>query len=135
MNRPGSAPICDATLDVAFKHLPVPAGCRHNIEVADLQLLMVHCVTPMEIVGDVSAGPKFVPDSVSVAPPVVGPLTGRVNVIEGAVSGPFIETLAGLQAPVLSAYCHCPELSDNEAWHASVHSPAGDGRNEALCKA
>ncbi len=70
-----SVPVRDATIAVVvyIAGFPLPAGCRHIIEVADLQLLVVHCVAPMEIVGDVSAGTKFVPDSESVAPPVVGP--------------------------------------------------------------
>ncbi len=44
------------------------------IEVVEIQLLVVHCVAPIDIDGDVSIGAKFVPASVSVEPPVVGPL-------------------------------------------------------------
>jgi hypothetical protein len=45
------------------------------IEVVEIQLLVVHCVAPIDIDGDVSIGAKFVPESVSVEPPVAGPLT------------------------------------------------------------
>ncbi len=84
MRGPASAPsyvseyasvlVRDTTIAVvAIAGFPPPAGCRHIIEVVDVQLLVVHCVAPMEIVGDVSAGTRFMPDSESVAPPVVGP--------------------------------------------------------------
>ena len=46
----------------------------HMIEVVEIHLLVVHCVAPIDIDGDVSIGAKFVPESVSVEPPVVGPL-------------------------------------------------------------
>jgi hypothetical protein len=90
VNRPGSAPICDATLDVAFKHLPVPAGSLHSTEVVEIQLLVAHGVAPMDIDGDVSIGPKFVPDSVSVEPPVVGPFKVLALVSTGAAPYPPI---------------------------------------------
>ena len=81
VNEPRSAPIC---LYIAC--FPLPAGSRHIIEVADLQLLVVHGVAPMEMVGDVSVSPKFVPDSESVAPPVVGPFGALTSVNTGAES-------------------------------------------------
>ena len=73
-----------AAIVVAIDCFPLPAGCRHIIEVADLQLLVVHGVAPMEMVGDVSVEPKFVPDSESVAPPVVGPFGALTCVNTGA---------------------------------------------------
>jgi hypothetical protein len=75
-----------AAIVVAIDCFPLPAGSRHSIEVADLQLLVVHGVAPMEMVGDVSVEPKFVPDSESVAPPVVGPFGALTCVITGAES-------------------------------------------------
>jgi hypothetical protein len=73
VNESASVPVRAATIAVAIACFPPPAGCRHIIEVVDVQLLVVHCAAPMEIDGDVSAGTKFMPDSESVAPPVVGP--------------------------------------------------------------
>ncbi len=85
VNEPRSAPICQY-----IACFPPPAGCRHNIEVVDLQLrsqlLVAHCVAPMEIVEDVSAGPKLMPDSESVAPPVVGPFGALTSVNTGAAN-------------------------------------------------
>jgi hypothetical protein len=48
--------------------------------------LTVHCVKPIDIDidGDMSVGPKFVPDTMSVEPPVVGPFAGPRNVTAGA---------------------------------------------------
>ena len=54
------------------------------IDVVEVQLLVVHCVTPIDIDGDVSIRAKFVPETVSVEPPVVGPLTGLSIVSTGA---------------------------------------------------
>ena len=50
------------------------------IDVVEVQLLVVHCVAPIDIDGDVSIRAKFVPETVSVEPPVVGPLASRTNV-------------------------------------------------------
>jgi hypothetical protein len=44
----------------------------------------VHCAAPIESVGDMSAAPKFMPDTVSVEPPVVGPFTVPRDVKTGA---------------------------------------------------
>ena len=85
VNEYASVLVRDATIAVvAIDCFPLPAGCRHIIEVADLQLLVVHGVAPMEMVGDVSVEPKFVPDSVSVAPPLVGPFSALQSVTTGA---------------------------------------------------
>ncbi len=81
MNEPRSAPICPY-----IAGFPPPAGCRYIIEVADLQSLMSHCVAPMEIVGDLSPGPKLMPDSESIAPPVVGPFEPLTCVTTGAAN-------------------------------------------------
>jgi hypothetical protein len=56
------------------------------IEVVEIHLLSVHCVAPIDIDGDVSIGAKFVPESVSVEPPVVGPFAALTDVITGAES-------------------------------------------------
>ena len=46
------------------------------IEVVEIQLLVVHCVAPIDIDGDASNSAKFMPDNVSVEPPPAGhPLT------------------------------------------------------------
>ena len=68
----------------------MPAGSKHSIDVVVIQLrplpdpIPMHCAAPIEIVGDVSAVPKFMPDTVSVAPPVVGPFTVPRDVKTGA---------------------------------------------------
>ena len=54
------------------------------IEVVEIQLLVAHCVSPIDIDGDVWIGAKLVPESVSVEPPVVGPFAGPRNVTAGA---------------------------------------------------
>jgi hypothetical protein len=74
----------DATIAVAVACSPPPPVSRHTTEVADIQLLVVHCAAPIESVGDVSAAPKFMPDTVSVEPPVVGPFTVPRDVKTGA---------------------------------------------------
>ena len=68
----------------------MPAGSVHTIEVVEVQLLVAHCVAPIDIDGDVSIGAKLVPESVSVEPPVVGPLATRTNVTAGAATRPSI---------------------------------------------
>ena len=60
------------------------------IDVVEVQLLVVHCVTPIDIDGDVSIRAKFVPETVSVEPPVVGPLATQTNVTAGAATRPSI---------------------------------------------
>ena len=80
----------DATIAVAVACSPPPPVSRHTTEVADIQLLVVHCVAPIDIDGDVSIGAKFVPESVSVEPPVVGPFASRANVTAGAAPRPSI---------------------------------------------
>jgi len=60
------------------------------IDVVEVQLLVVHCVAPIDIDGDVSIRAKFVPETVSVEPPVVGPLVSRTNVTAGAATRPSI---------------------------------------------
>ena len=60
------------------------------IDVVEVQLLVVHCVTPIDIDGDVSIRAKFVPETVSVEPPVVGPFASRTNVTAGAATRPSI---------------------------------------------
>ena len=68
----------------------MPAGTKHSIDVTVIQLrplpdpIPVHCAAPIESVGDVSAVPKFMPDTVSVEPPVVGPFTVPRDVKTGA---------------------------------------------------
>ena len=74
MSPLGSVSVRDANLTVTTAPAPVPAGSTHSIEVVVIQILTVHCVKPIDIDGDVSVGPKFVPDNMSVEPPVVGPL-------------------------------------------------------------
>ena len=69
---------------------PIPAGSMHSIDVVEIQMLVVHCVAPIDIDGDVLVGAKFVPASVSVEPPVVGPLASRANVTAGAAPRPSI---------------------------------------------
>ena len=71
-------------MDVAFADLPAPAGSLHTIAVVEIQLLVVHCVAPIDIDGDVSIRAKFVPETVSVEPPVVGPFAVPRNVTVGA---------------------------------------------------
>ena len=68
----------------------MPAGSVHTIEVVEVQLLVAHCVAPIDIDGDVSIGAKLVPETVSVEPPVVGPLASRTNVTAGAATRPSI---------------------------------------------
>lgn len=63
---------------------PIPAGSMHSIDVVEIQMLVVHCVAPMDVVGDVPVGPKFEPDRVSREPPEVGPFVGRASVSTGA---------------------------------------------------
>jgi hypothetical protein len=58
----------------------------HVIEVVEIQLLVVHCVEPIDIDADVLAGPKFVPDNVRIEPPVVGPFAVQRNVTAGAAA-------------------------------------------------
>ncbi len=77
-------PVRNAELTVTRVCTPVPAGSLHMIEVVEIQLLVVHCVAPIDTDGDVSTGAKFVPESVSVEPPVAGPLASRANVTAGA---------------------------------------------------
>ena len=60
------------------------------IEVVEIQLLVAHCVAPIDIDGDVCIGAKLVPESVSVEPPVVGPLASRTDVTAGAATRPSI---------------------------------------------
>jgi hypothetical protein len=64
----------------------VPAGSRHSTEVVEIQLLVVHCVAPIDIDGDVLVGTKFAPDKVSVEPPVAGPFAALTDVTTGAES-------------------------------------------------
>ena len=82
----GSVSVRDANLTVTTAPAPVPAGSTHSIEVVVLQLPLMHCVKPIDINidGDMSVGPKFVPDTMSVEPPVVGPFAGPRNVTAGA---------------------------------------------------
>ena len=80
----GSVPVRDANLTVTTAPAPVPAGSTHSIEVVVIQILTVHCVKPIDIDGDVSVGPKFVPDNMSVEPPVMGPFAVPRNVTVGA---------------------------------------------------
>ena len=56
------------------------------IEVVEIQLLVVHCVAPIDIDGDVSIGAKFVPENVRIEPPVVGPFAKLTDVTTGAAS-------------------------------------------------
>ena len=86
----GSVPVRNAELTVTMVCTPIPAGSLHMIEVVEIQLLDVHCVAPIDIDGDVSIGAKFVPESVSVEPPVVGPLASRADVTAGAAPRPSI---------------------------------------------
>jgi hypothetical protein len=60
------------------------------IEVVEIQLLVVHCVSPIDIDGDASIGAKFVPESVSVEPPEVGPFATQTSVTAGAATRPSI---------------------------------------------
>jgi hypothetical protein len=66
------------------------------IDVVEIHLLVVHCVAPIDIDGDVSIGAKFVPESVSVEPPVVGPFATQTSVTAGAATRPSI----GLPRPL-----------------------------------
>ena len=63
---------------------PIPAGCSHLIEVAATQLLVVHGVAPIDMDTVESVGPKLLPDTVSVEPPVVGPFAALGDVATGA---------------------------------------------------
>jgi hypothetical protein len=62
----------------------------HTIAVVDIHLVLLHCVAPIHAVGDVSVKPKFVPESVSVEPPVVGPFATQTSVTAGAATRPSI---------------------------------------------
>ncbi len=64
---------------------PVPAGCPHMSEVVVTQLLVVHGVASIDMDTVESVGPKFLPDTVCVEPPVVGPFAAIKNVATGAV--------------------------------------------------
>ena len=63
---------------------PVPAGCRHMSEVVVTQLLVVHGVASIDMDTVESVGPKLLPDTVSVEPPVVGPFAALGDVATGA---------------------------------------------------
>ncbi len=63
---------------------PVPAGCVHIIRVAVVQLSVVHGFAPIDMDAVESVEPKFMPDTVSVEPPVVGPFAAIKNVATGA---------------------------------------------------
>ena len=60
------------------------------IEVVEIQLLVAHCVSPIDMDGDVWIGAKFMPESVSVEPPEVGPFATQTNVTAGAATRPSI---------------------------------------------
>ena len=53
-------------------------------EVVVTQLLVVHGVAPIDMDSDESVGPKLLPDTVSVEPPVVGPFAALGDVATGA---------------------------------------------------
>jgi hypothetical protein len=82
VNELRSVLLSDATSAVIIAGFPAPAGSWHTIAVVDIQLVVLHCVASIHAVGDVSAGPKLMPNSVE--PPVVGPLTGLSIVSTGA---------------------------------------------------
>ena len=84
VNELGSVPVTFATKAVILADFPLPAGSLHATEVVDIQLVVVHCVAPVHAIGDESSGPRFVPDIVSVEPPVVGPFPGLPVVSRGA---------------------------------------------------
>ena len=67
---------------------PVPAGCSHLNEVTDTQLLVVHGVASIDMDTVESVGPKLLPDTVSVEPPVVGPFAALGDVATGAAPRP-----------------------------------------------
>ena len=88
MNQLGKLPVSVATKAVILADFPLPAGSLHTTEVVDIQLVVVHCVEPVHAVIDESSGPRFVPDIVSVEPPVVGPFPGLPVVGRGAARHP-----------------------------------------------
>ncbi len=88
VNELASVPLCDATAAIIAADIPPPAGCVHTSEVVEIQLVVVHCVEPVDAVGDELIEPKFVPDIVSVEPPVVGPFTGLPVVTTAAARHP-----------------------------------------------
>jgi hypothetical protein len=83
-------PVRNAILTVTTVCALAPAGSLHMIEVVEIQLLVVHCVAPIDIDGDASNSAKFMPDNVSVEPPPAGPFASRTNVSAGAAPRPSI---------------------------------------------
>ena len=58
----------------------------HTIEVVEIHLLLEHCVAPIEIDGDGSISPMFMPDNVRIEPPRAGPLAAPTNDTTGAAT-------------------------------------------------
>ena len=118
MNQLRSDPVSDATPTVIIVGFPAPAGSWHTIAVVDIQLVVLHSVAPIHAVGDVSAGPRFMPDIVSAEPPVVGPFTGAPPVSTGAAP-------CARPMPRLAAAAHRLPLGSTNHYHTSTsaHTP------------
>lgn len=78
--KPGT---CVTEAEIATS-APWPAGWRHKRRLADVHDDVWHATPATATVMDVSLTPKFVPLTVTLAPPRAGPLNASTDVITGA---------------------------------------------------
>jgi hypothetical protein len=77
--------------------IPVPAGAAQTICVC-VQLLIEHDWPPMVAVGSAVAGPKLVPEIVTVLPPAAEPAFGEIALTVGAE---YVNVTAGFDPVTL----------------------------------